>query len=60
MGIAALAILLVVGVVIAIRTVRGMFVCPFCGGEIKRAGEKMRCLSCERMFFMWQARRRSG
>jgi tRNA(Ile2) C34 agmatinyltransferase TiaS len=58
MGITVLAILLVAVAVMAIKTVRGMFVCPFCGGEIKRAGEKMRCLACDRLFFMWQAKRR--
>lgn len=58
MGVAALAILLVVATVLLIRGATGMFVCPFCGGEIRRAGEKMQCKECDRLFFMWQAKRR--
>ena len=58
MGIAALAILLVAAAVILIRGAIGQFVCPFCGGPIEQAFQKMQCTACGRLFFMWQARRR--
>ena len=51
-----LAILLVVATVVLINKVTSQFVCPFCGGPIRRAFQKMRCLNCGRLFFMWQAR----
>jgi predicted RNA-binding Zn-ribbon protein involved in translation (DUF1610 family) len=58
MGVALLAMLLVTGAVFLVRkAVRG-FVCPFCGGPIRRVFEKTQCTSCGRMFYLWQARRR--
>ena len=58
MGLAVVALLLVGAAVLLIRGTIKMFVCPFCGGEIERVFEKMRCRECGRLFFMWQARRR--
>lgn len=58
MGIAALAILLVVVSVLLIRGTIAQFVCPFCGGPIKRVFQKMECTECGRLFFMWQAKRK--
>ena len=58
MGIAALAILLVVVSMLMIRGAIAQFVCPFCGGPVKRAFEKMQCTECGRLFFMWQAKRK--
>ena len=58
MGIAALAILLVLGCVLLIRGAIAQFVCPFCGGPIQRAFEKMQCTECGQLFFMWQAKRK--
>ena len=58
MGIAALAILLVVVSALLIKGAMAQFVCPFCGGPIKRAFEKMECTECGRLFFMWQAKRK--
>jgi hypothetical protein len=58
MGIAALAILLVVVSMLLIRGAMARFVCPFCGGPIQRAFEKMQCTECGRLFFMWQAKRK--
>ena len=58
MGIAGVLILLVVGAVILLRKVTSQFVCPFCGGELRRTFEKMQCYSCGRYSFMWQAKRR--
>ena len=53
-----MALLLVGAAVFLIRGTIKMFVCPFCGGEIERVFQKMRCRECGRLFFMWQARRR--
>ena len=58
MGIAGLAIVLLAVSVLLIRGARGQFVCPFCGGPIKRVFQKMQCTACGRLFFMWQAKRR--
>jgi hypothetical protein len=54
--IAVLAILLAVATVVLINKVTRQFVCPFCGGPIRRAFQKMRCSSCGRLFYLWQAR----
>ena len=58
MGVAALALLLVVGAVLLMRAAIQQFVCPFCGGPIERAFQKMRCTQCGQLFFMWQAKRK--
>jgi predicted RNA-binding Zn-ribbon protein involved in translation (DUF1610 family) len=58
MGIAVFAILLVAAAVILIRGAMAQFVCPFCGGTLARAFEKMQCTGCGRLVFMWQAKRR--
>ena len=58
MGIAALAILVVAAAVILLRRVTAQFVCPFCGGTLERAFEKMQCTGCGRLVYMWQATRR--
>ena len=55
---AALVLLLVVGIVLLMRAAIQQFVCPFCGGQIERAFQKMRCTQCGRLFFMWQAKRK--
>ena len=53
-----IALALVVGVVLLMRAAIQQFVCPFCGGPIKRVFQKMRCTQCGRLFFLWQAKRR--
>jgi hypothetical protein len=58
MGITVVALLLVLVAVLLMRGVTAQFVCPFCGGPIKRAFEKMQCTECGRLFFMWQAKRK--
>lgn len=58
MGIAVFALLLVAGAVLLIRAGVGQFVCPFCGGPIKRVFQKMQCTECGRLFFLWQAKRK--
>lgn len=58
MGVGVFALLLVGAAVLLIRGTIRMLVCPFCGGEIERAFQKMRCRTCGRLFFLWQARRR--
>jgi len=58
MGIAAFALLLVVAAVLLLRGAIAQFVCPFCGGPIKRVFQKMQCTECGQLFFMWQARRK--
>jgi hypothetical protein len=58
MSIAALSLLFIGATVLLMRAVISRFVCPFCGGPIRRAFEKMQCTRCNRLFYMWQARRR--
>ena len=58
MGIIAFAFVIVVGGVLLLRAAIQQFVCPFCGGPIERAFQKMRCTRCGRLFFLWQASRK--
>jgi len=58
MGILAVALVIVAGGVLLMRAAIQQFVCPFCGGPIERVFQKMRCTQCDRLFFMWQAKRR--
>jgi hypothetical protein len=58
MGIVALVLVIVAGIVFLLRMALQQFVCPFCGGPIKRAFKKMRCTQCGRLFFLWQANRK--
>ena len=51
-------LLIVAGAVLLIRAGVGQFVCPFCGGPIKRVFQKMQCTQCGRLFFLWQAKRK--
>jgi ribosomal protein L37AE/L43A len=56
---AALVLLAVIAFVVLLRRQISNYVCPFCGGNIHRAFEKMECEQCGRLFYMWQAKRRS-
>ena len=58
MGIVSLALILVVLVWFMIKSATKQFVCPHCGGELRRTFEKMQCLACGEYSYLWQARRR--
>jgi ribosomal protein L37AE/L43A len=58
MGIAAIVVILVVAFVVLLNRQISRYACPFCGGTIRRAFEKMECEQCGRLFYMWQAKRR--
>jgi hypothetical protein len=58
MGMVGVVLVLVVVVSFLIKTIIRQFVCPHCGGELRRTFEKMQCRGCGRYIYMWQARRR--